>query len=425
MRYSKLFGKTRREAPRDIESVNGQLLYRAGFIDPVAAGIYSWLPLGLCVLRRVQQIVREEMDSLGCQEIIMPLLHPKEYWERTNRWGNVDVLFKVTSRTGKEYALGASHEEIVTPLVQKFVRSYRDFPLAVYQIQTKFRDELRAKGGILRGREFGMKDCYSFHSTREDFVQFYELMLAAYRRVYDRCGVASIRVRASGGVFTENVSDEFHVETPSGEDRLLRCEHCEVGFNEEVAPADRRCSTCGLALTATKGIEVGNTFDLGTKYSDACGLTFTDATGKQQPVIMGCYGIGTTRLVGAIVEAHHDDRGIIWPSNVAPFDVHVAPIIARSDAVTEEVFASAEVIVGQLESSGLSVLYDDRSDIQAGEKLADADLIGIPLRIVVSERSRAAGGIELKARGSDAARMVPDAEALSAVRAESIMLSER
>jgi len=417
MRYSRIFGKTRREASRDIESVNGQLLYRAGFIDQVGAGIYTWLPLGLRVLRRVQEIVRQEMDAVGCQEILMPALHPKEYWERTGRWGNVDVLFTVKSQTEKEYALGASHEEIVTPLVQKFVHSYRDLPLAVYQMQTKFRDELRAKGGVLRGREFGMKDAYSFHVSTDDLAAFYERMLEAYRKVYERCGVEAIRVRASGGIFTENISDEFHVETPSGEDDLLRCPACRVGYNAEVAPPDRRCPACGVALIATKGIEVGNTFDLGTKYSSACGFTFTGADGKEQPVIMGCYGIGVTRLVGAIVEAHHDDGGIVWPTGVSPFTVHVLAISGKTDDASEEVFAAAEVAVDRLEAAGVEVLYDDRQGVSAGAKFADADLIGVSTRAVVSERSLAAGGIECKARAAAESRIVTTDQLLQALTA--------
>ncbi|MBI4434269.1 hypothetical protein HY635_00395 [Candidatus Uhrbacteria bacterium] len=416
MRYSKLFGKTRKDAPRDIESVNGKLLYRAGFIDQVGAGIYTWLPLGLRVLRRVHEIVREEMDAVGCQELLMPALHPKEYWVQTKRWNAVDVLFKVKSQTEKEYALGASHEEIVTPLVQKFVQSYRDLPLAVYQIQTKFRDELRAKGGVLRGREFGMKDAYSFHASVEDLAEFYSRMCEAYRKVYTRCGVQSLRVRASGGIFTENISDEFHVETPSGEDLLLRCGACSVGFNVEVAPADRRCPTCGGALVETKGIEVGNTFDLGTKYSDACGLTFTDAEGKVRPVIMGCYGLGVTRLVGAIVEASHDANGIIWPPEVAPHAVHLLAIAGKVNGNAGDAFEAAEVAMGRLETAGIDVLYDDRQDTSAGEKFADADLLGIPHRAIVSTRSLAAGGMELKSRAGGDSRIVTTDELLRVLK---------
>ncbi|MFH1430662.1 MAG: aminoacyl--tRNA ligase-related protein [Candidatus Uhrbacteria bacterium] len=416
MRYSTLFGKTRKEAPKDIESVNGRLLHRAGFIDQVGAGIYTWLPLGLRVIKRVQDIVREEMNAVDAQEVLMPALHPKECWEQTGRWDNVDVLYKLCSRTEREYALGASHEEIVTPLAKKFIHSYRDLPVAVYQLQTKFRDELRAKGGVLRGREFGMKDAYSFHATREDFEQYYERMLEAYRRVYERCGLQATRVHASGGEFTDNVSDEFHVETPSGEDTLLLCEHCAVGFNIEIAPEDRKCPTCGAALSESRGIEVGNTFDLGTKYSDACDLTFADTDGVEKQVQMGCYGIGITRVVGAIVEAHHDDAGIIWPSGVSPFDVHLVAVLPKDDSARLKIAESAKEIEGLLSGAGVSVLYDDRDTVSTGEKFADADLIGISTRVVVSERSLEAGGVEYKRRDSSESTISAIGGLLQAVR---------
>ncbi|MDO8425783.1 MAG: aminoacyl--tRNA ligase-related protein [bacterium] len=398
MRYADLFGATRREAPRDIESINGQLLYRGGFVDQTAAGIYTWLPLGVRVLERVERIVREEMAAVGAQEIIMPKLHPKEYWEQTGRWDRVDVLFKLESRTGKSYALGASHEEIVTPLAQKFIHSYRDLPKAVYQIQTKFRDELRAKGGVLRGREFGMKDCYSFHATREDFLQYYDQMLVAYRRVFERCGLTATRVRASGGDFTENISDEFHVETPSGEDTLRICDACRIGVNVEIAATQQACSTCGGALRETTGIEVGNTFDIDTKYSGAINFTYTDEAGVAQPVIMGCYGIGTTRLVGAIVEAHHDEAGIRWPASVAPLAAHVVVVVPRDAEKRVRVMGAAQDLMSQLSHAGIEALLDDREDTSTGAKFADADLIGIPVRIVVSDRALGEGGVEVKYR---------------------------
>jgi len=419
MRYATLFGKTRRDIPQDIESVNGRLLARGGFIEPIGAGVTAWLPLGLRVLGNVQRIIREEMEAVGCQQLLMPALHPKEYWERTGRWSSVDILYRITSQTGKEYALGASHEEIVTPLAARFIHSYRDLPVAVYQIQTKFRDELRAKGGVLRGREFGMKDCYSFHATPEDFTQFYASMLDAYARVYERCGVPAIRVRASGGIFTERMSDEFHVASPSGEDRLLRCTTCGVVTNAEVT-TDRSCPDGHAAIEEFTGIEVGNTFDLGTKYSDAVGLTFNDTNGHTQSVRMGCYGIGTTRLVGAIVEQHHDDRGITWPESVAPFDIHLLTITPNGSQPTQ-IRGVAEDLHAQLGRMGYSVLYDDRADVAAGEKFADADLIGIPIRLTVSERSLAAGGVERKDRRSEAVVVASVADTLQALRSSHTM----
>jgi prolyl-tRNA synthetase len=260
-----------------------------------------------------------------------------------------------------------------------------------------------------------MKDMYSFHATREDLESFYDRAVVAYRRVYDRCGVQSLRVRASGGIFTERISDEFHVETPSGEDTLLRCAKCREGVNTEVADAPHTCSVCGTPYEQVKGIEVGNTFDLDTKYSTAFGFTFTDADGAARPVIMGCYGIGTTRLVGAIAEANHDDRGVIWPASVAPFDVHVVAIPSKDAEASQETFAQAEGVVAQLEGARYDVLYDDRTSVSAGQKFADADLIGIPWRVVVSARSMAAGGVEVKARAGGGPRTVPTADLLSAL----------
>lgn len=415
MRYSKLFGKTRKEAPRDAESVNAQLLIRAGFVEPLAAGIYAWLPLGVRVLRKVERIVREEMDAAGAQEVLLPALHPKDLWEQTGRWSTMDVLFKTTSQTGKEYGLGPTHEEVITPIAQRFLHSYRDLPVALYQIQTKFRDELRAKAGVLRGREFGMKDCYSFHADHAEFQEFYDRILAVYQHIYERCGLTPIRVHASGGSFTKKFSDEFHVETAAGEDRLLRCATCAVGYNEEVAPADQRCPTCSGPLIESRGIEVGNTFDLETTFADAFDCAFTDAQGAQQRATMGCYGIGTTRLVGAIVEAHHDDRGIIWPAPVSPFDVHVVAISAPQAEESEDVFAAAEQVAQALARQGMDVLLDDRADVHAGAKLADADLIGITERVVVSARSLRAGGVERKSRASATAAVCTSEQLLQAL----------
>jgi prolyl-tRNA synthetase len=406
MRYSQLFGQSRRNVASEIESINGQLLQRAGYIEPIGAGIVAWLPLGLRVLRRVEQIIRQELDALGCQEVLLPALQPKRYWEQTKRWDSVDILFKLTSSGGHEYGLGPTHEEIITPIARQFIHSYRDLPVAVYQIQTKYRDELRAKGGVLRGREFGMKDCYSFHATRKDFQAFYDRMLGTYRTIYERCGVPPTHVQASGGDFTEKFSDEFHVETPSGEDDLVICRSTGMGCNAEVADRAASRLECPEDVETTKGVEVGNTFDLETKFADAFDLAYTDEHGKRHPVVMGCYGIGTTRLVGAIVEASHDERGIIWPASVAPYDFHVVSVEAKSDEVTRTVVANAETLVAHLERSGRTVLYDDRIERRVGEKLADADLLGIPMRIVVSPRSLEAGGFEVSDRATGASRIL-------------------
>lgn len=418
MRYSHLFGKTSKSAPHDADSANAQLLSRAGFVHQVMAGVYAWLPLGLRTLRKVEGIVREELDAIGAQELLLPALQPKEAWETTGRWDTVDVLMKIASQTGKEYALGPTHEEVVTPLVGAAVQSYKDLPVAVYQIQTKFRDELRAKSGVLRGREFGMKDLYSFHRSPEDFAAYYPTALAAYGRIFSRCGVDARVTEASGGSFTQQVSHEFQVLTEAGEDRLLVCTTCAYAVNAEIA-ADRKAGDacpkgCGGSLAELKGIEVGNTFDLGTKFTDAFDVAFTDEDGTRKRVVMGCYGIGTTRLVGAIVEACHDDRGIRWPKAVAPYAVHLVSL-AGKDA--RAVMEASEKLVGALEAAGVEVLWDDRADVGAGAKFADADLVGCPLRLVVSEKTLADKEVEWKPRDAEDAMRVPLAETPARVAA--------
>lgn len=416
MRYSNLFGKTNKMAPADADSANARLLIQGGFVDQEMAGVYTWLPLGLSVLRKVEQIVREEMDALGANEIFMPSLQPKEYWTTTNRWEGVDILFKLNSQTGKEYALGCTHEEVVTPLAQKFTHSYKDLPFAVYQINTKFRDELRAKSGVLRGREFRMKDMYSFHTNQEDLTAFYNRALEAYVKAYTRCGLKVKVVQASGGIFTENVSHEFQALTDAGEDKLIACTDCEFGQNSEVATlrAGDACPKCSGALAEMKGVEVGNIFDLGTKYSDAFDLNFAHEDGTKKRVLMGCYGIGTTRLVGSIVETSHDEKGIIWPKSVAPFQVHLVSLKGKDEGA-EVVGAAAEALYVNLKQAGVEVLWDDR-DLSPGAKFADADLIGIPLRLVISSKSLAGQNIEWKERNVVDSRLVPQASVLSEIQ---------
>lgn len=408
MRYSQIFSKTQKNVSQDSESINAKLLIQAGFVDQEMAGVYTWLPLGLRTLRKVEQIVREEMDALGAQEIFMPSLQPKEYWLTTKRWDSVDILFKIKSQTEKDYALGCSHEEVVTPLVQKFVQSYKDLPCATYQINTKFRDELRAKSGVLRGREFRMKDMYSFHATQESLDEFYQRTLKAYVKAYARCGLQVKVVQASGGIFTDNMSHEFQALTNAGEDVLIACEKCEFGQNEEVATlkVGETCPNCGGTLAQMKGVEVGNIFDLGTKYSDAFDFNFTNDKGEKQRLLMGCYGIGTSRLVGAIVETCHDDKGIVWPKSIAPFDVNLVTIRSRDEAMQAEVMKTAEGLVRDLEAKGIEVLWDDREETSPGAKFADADLIGIPLRLVISERMLKENSIEWKARLATEAEII-------------------
>lgn len=399
MKQSQLFTKTQKNAPKDEVSLNAQLLIRAGFVDKLMAGVYSYLPLGLRVLNKVRNIVREEMDVVGGQEILMPTLHPSENWKKTKGWDNIDVLFKLESRTKKQYALGQSEEEVVTPIAKRFINSYKDLPLALYQIHWKYRDELRAKSGLLRGREFEMKDMYSFHENQEDFERFYEIMKEAYFKVYKRMGLEAKATEASGGSFSEKISYEFMVLTDAGEDDILYCDGCNFCVNVEIAKVKEgeTCPKCGKGkLKKARATEAGNVFDLGQKYSKDFDLAYVDKEGNKNFPIMGCYGTGTTRLVGTIVEKYHDEKGIIWPESVAPFDIHLLSL--SKDEKAEEIYSL-------LTKAGFDVLYDDR-DASAGEKFADSDLIGIPKRLVISEKSLGAGGIEFKRRNEKESKII-------------------
>lgn len=405
MRYADLFGKTTKTAPHDAESTNAKLLTQAGFIDQLMAGVYSYLPLGLLVLKRIQQIVREEMDAIGGQEILMPALHPKEIWAATGRWEDPgqNVMFQFEGRGDKEFGLGWTHEEVVTPLAKRFIHSYRDLPVAVYQVQDKFRNEPRAKSGLLRGREFSMKDLYSFHADQESLEAFYEQAMEAYLRIFERCGLDAIVTEASGGAFSK-YSHEFQVVTPYGEDAIFVCDGCRYAQNREIAEikVGENCPKCNPPgrpgrtgkgkIEESKAIEVGNIFKLGTRFSEPFELTYTDDKGKKQPVIMGCYGVGPSRVMGAVVEVHHDDAGIIWPASIAPYTAH---LLALSQ--DEDVLAEAEKLYAELWEMGIETIYDDR-DLSAGQKFADADLIGLPHRLVLSKKTLEKDGVEWKKR---------------------------
>lgn len=386
MRYSRLFAKTLRQPPKGADTVNHKLLTQAGFVEQLMAGVYNYLPLGLKVLKRIENIVREEMDLLGGQEVLMAMLHPKDIWVQTHAWDKVDVLFKIKSRTQKEYALGQSEEEVVTPMVLGRNLSYQNLPVAVYQIHWKFRDELRAKSGVLRTREFLMKDMYSFHVSEQDFLEFYDIVKRAYLRTYSRLGLVAKVTQASGGAFSEKISYEFMVLTDAGEDDIFYCPTCDFCVNVEIAQdkVGDKCIYCGQAnLEHGKASEVGNVFDLGQKYGKDFGLSFTDKDGSKKYPFMGCYGLGLTRVIGVIVEKYNDDKGIIWPSSVAPFRVHLVGLDLTDRQLREKV----EKVYKLLQAEGLEVLYDDREDVSAGEKFADADLIGIPFRVVISKKT--------------------------------------
>lgn len=397
MKLSTLAFRVSKNPPANADTINHRLLVQAGYVRQLMAGVYSYTPLGLRVLRHIEQIIREEMDAIGGQEILMPALHPKVNWQTTGGWDNIDVLFKLRSRTGRYYALGQSHEEIVTPLAKELIASYKDLPLALYQIQWKYRDELRSKSGIMRGREFFMKDMYSFHTTQADFEQFYSTVKAAYLRVFERLGLTAKVTEASGGNFTDKVSYEFMVLTEAGEDDILYCDSCDYCINTEIAQveAGAACPKCGAPLQAGRAAEVGNVFDLGQKFAHDFELTFTDEQGHKQTPIMGCYGIGVSRCMGVIVEKYHDERGINWPASVAP----ARAIIVALNGAEER----AATLYQELQQAGVSVLLDDRNE-SAGSKFAAADLLGIPVRLVVSPRN--GEQIEWKERAAEQSELL-------------------
>ncbi len=401
MRLSQLFTKTIKNLPADESARNAQLLIQAGYVHKMMAGVYAYLPLGKMVVDNISKIVREEMNAVGGQEVQMTVLQPRELWEKTDRWDDkkVDNWFKTKLNNGTEVGVGLSHEEPIVDSLHNFVSSYKDLPVNIYQIQTKFRNELRAKSGLLRGREFLMKDMYSFARTQEEHAKIYEEVAAAYVRVFERLGLGAdtYRTAADGGYFTDKFSDEFQTISPIGEDTIYVDEDKKIAINKEVY-TDETIQKLGLdksKLVEKRAVEVGNIFPLESKYSDALGLYYTDEKGEQRSIIMGCYGIGISRLVGMIAEHFADDKGLVWPEAIAPALVYIAPL-GDDQAVIE----AAEKLESVLTEAGIAVIYDDR-DERPGKKFADADLLGIPYRAVVSGKTVAASGYELKHRTSN------------------------
>ncbi len=409
MRQSTLIFHTRKEAPKDEVAVNAQLLIRAGFIDKLMAGVYTYLPLGLLVLKKIETIIRTEMRAIGGQEILMPVLHPKALWEKTGRWSTLESLFKFKGLNSEiEFALGPTHEEVITPLVQGENLSYKDLPVYLFQIQDKFRDEVRAKSGLLRGREFIMKDLYSFHATEEDLNTYYEKVRGAYETIFKKAGIGDMTyfTFASGGTFS-TYSHEFQTLSESGEDTIYVCESCRVAVNREIIAEQRACPECGSEdLKERNAIEVGNIFKLKTKYSSAFRLGYKDKDGSEKMVVMGCYGIGLSRLMGTVVEVSHDEDGIIWPLSLAPASLHLLSIGAESEGLKK----TAERVYNGLVKEGIETLFDDRMDVSAGEKFSDSDLIGIPYRIVVSEKLLKEGNVEVRDRKTKTVEIVKEAD---------------
>ena len=415
MRLSQLFTKTLREAPADEIALNAQYLIRGGFVYKNSAGIYTFLPLGWRVAQKVMNIIREEMTAIGGQEMFMPALVEQKYMEPTGRW-NLDVGFFAYDKPSytkasegqreANFVMGWSHEEVLTTIASKYVSSYKDLPFSAYQIQTKFRNEPRAKSGLLRGREFMMKDLYSFHASDANLAAYYEKAKEAYFKIFERCGLKAVYTLAGGGMFTENFTHEFQVLSEVGEDTIMLCPACEYAENVEISKLKEgdACPKCGLTgqggkVVEKKSIEVGNIFKYGPKYSEKLALYFTDEKGAKYPVLSGAYGIGVSRLIATVVEVSNDGRGIIWPESIAPYKVH---IIVLDDKKEE-----SEKIYRDLTDKGVEVLYDDREDKTAGEKFADADLIGCPVRVVISNKTLEKNTAEVKMRNKKEAEFLP------------------
>jgi prolyl-tRNA synthetase len=406
MRRPHLFTKTRRQAPADEVAHNAQLLIKAGYIHKEMAGVYAYLPLGLKVLENIKQIVREEMNSIASQELIMTNLQHKDIWETTGRWDSetVDIWFKTQLQNGTALGLAWSHEEPITNMMKGYISSYRDLPISVYQFQTKLRNELRSKSGIMRGREFVMKDMYTYARSAEELQKLYAQATDAYVRVFKRIGIGDITyiTAASGGAFTK-YSHEFQTITDAGEDIIYINRERKLAINEEVY-TDKDLAELGLEkghLEKVVAAEVGNIFNFGTEKSEQLGLYFTDENGEEKPVYLGSYGIGITRLMGVIAEHFADDKGLVWPKNIAPFEVYLARL-----GNSEELVKNADEIYSRLTSSGISVLYDDR-DERSGAILNDADLIGMPYRLVVSDKTISQDSVEFKERTGNNVKLIP------------------
>lgn len=406
MRQSLLFTKTRKDAPKDEVSKNAQLLIRAGFIHKEMAGVYSFLPLGLRVMNKIVQVIRDEMNKIGGQEVFLPALQDKKIWETSGRWDDaiVDNWFKTKLKNDTELGLAFTHEEPLAKMMTEYIRSFRDLPAYPYQFQTKFRNEARAKSGIMRGREFLMKDLYSFSKDEKQHADFYEKSKQAYLNIFEKLGLgeSTYITFASGGSFSK-YSHEFQTLTDAGEDSIFVDEKKKIAINKEVLN-DEVLKDLGINkadLVEKKAVEVGNIFSLGTKFSDAFELTYSDEKGEKKPVIMGSYGIGPGRVMGTVAEVLSDDKGLVWPESIAPFAVHLISIEDKAGKVKEK----ADALYERLTKKGIEVLFDDR-DARPGEKFADSDLIGIPKRIIISEKTLESDSVEVKDRKTGTTELI-------------------
>ena len=416
MRQTALFTKTRREAPKDEEAKNAQLLIRAGFVHKEMAGVYAYLPLGLRTLNNIVRVIREEMNAIGGQEIVMTALQDKTLWSKTDRWDDekVDNWFKTEFKSGGETGLAITHEEPITRMMTDHISSYRDLPVSAYQFQNKFRNEMRAKSGVMRGKEFLMKDLYSFSKDEKEHAEFYANAREAYIKIFNRLGIGEVTYPtfASGGIFSP-FSEEFQTVSDAGEDTIYVHEEKKIAVNKEVYD-DENLKTLGLKkedLVEKKAIESGNIFNLGTRFSEPLGLSYTDEEGNRKPVVMGSYGIGPTRLLGTLVEVLSDEKGMVWPEAVAPFRAHLISMVPNDATIV----GYADALYDELIVAGVEPLYDDR-DVRAGEKLADADLIGIPTRIIIGKDTLSTGEVEVVSRATGETKRVAREELLASFR---------
>ena len=419
MRWSKSLIPTLKEIPQEAEAISHKLMLRAGLMRKLASGTYSYLPLGFKVLKKVERIIQEEMDRSGAQEVLLPALQPVELWKESGRYSDLgDDMVTFKDRHGKEVVLGPTHEEVITDLVRKEVKSYRQLPIILYQIQTKFRDEIRPRFGVIRSKEFIMKDAYSFDRDIEGLNSNYEKMYKAYCRIFERCGLSYIIVEADPGIMGGDVSHEFMVLAQNGEDTIVNCPSCGYAASLAKAECPERiakhdpCPRCGKGLKIEHAIEIGHIFKLGTKYSKSLGARFLDEDGKEKDIIMGCYGIGVSRIVASVIEKSHDEDGIIWPVSISPFEVLILPVNPTHAESTE----FAEETYKLLLDEGIDTLLDDR-DERPGIKFKDADLIGIPFRVVIGEKNLKLGKVEIKDRKTKEVITIPKEEVISTIKA--------
>jgi prolyl-tRNA synthetase len=411
MLWSKDFIPTLKETPQEAETISHQLMLRAGLVRMLIAGVYSYLPLGLRVLGNIKKIIRQELNSCGATELLLPALQPQELWEKSGRDKDIgEVMIRFIDRKGRNVCLGPTHEEVVTDLVKNQISSYKQLPLILYQIQTKFRDEIRPRFGLIRACEFIMKDAYSFDADEAGLDKNYKTIFNAYNRIFKRCGLNILTTEADSGVMGGKVSHEFMAPAKDGEDIVLVCQKCKTArpFKGE---GEHKCPECNLVLDKINTIEVGHIFKLGTKYSSVLGANFIDANGKQQPIIMGCYGIGVSRLIPTIIEQNYDKDGIIWPKEISPYQAIILPL----DVTDSVVMDKAMEVYKELETLGIDVLLDDR-DERAGVKFKDADLLGIFLQVIIGREAVKTNSLELKVRREQKKIIKPKAESMEEIK---------